>query len=118
MINNNYQFSLKTVLLLSSMFVANSGFSEGFFIELSHTIEEAKISVSPNDDKTSGSLTATLLICDGCTPKTYTFDQSTVFLNQFGASKPIEELHKWSGSRAMFHFRKADNHIEQLKILP
>jgi len=86
--------------------------------ELDHTIEGARITVNADNTGQRGTVTAELLICNGCTPKIYTFDHSTVFINALGARKPIEELVTWSGSQAMFHYRLADSHIHEIKILP
>ena len=86
--------------------------------ELHHTVEEAKITITVGSNETEGTLTSFLLECAGCTPKKHTFNSSTILLNQFGTQRPIEELQSWSGNRAMFHYRKADNFIEQIQILP
>jgi len=86
-------------------------------IERTHTIEEARISVKASSN-TEGTVTATLLICDGCTPTNYSFDDTTVLINALGQARPIEELETWSGNRAMFRFIKANQHIEQIRILP
>lgn len=86
--------------------------------ELHHTVEEAKVTISVGSNETEGTLTSFLLECPGCTPKEYSFNSVTILLNQFGAQRPIKELQSWSGNRAMFHYRKSDNFIEQLQILP
>ncbi|MBL4632217.1 MAG: hypothetical protein JKY14_14080 [Paraglaciecola sp.] len=104
-----------TVLMFGSVFVNASGPG---MIELHHTVEEARISVTMSDDGQSGTLTASLLECDGCSPQDYTFNSSTLLINQFGAQRPFTELKTWSGNRAMFHYLKANNHIEQIQILP
>jgi hypothetical protein len=87
-------------------------------VELSHTVEEARISITMSENGQSGTLTARLLECSGCTPKDYTFNNTTILINQFGAERPIEELKTWGGNRAMFHYLKANNQIEQIHILP
>lgn len=104
-----------TVLMLGSVFV---NASEPMMIELHHTVEEARISVTMSDDGQSGILTASLLECDDCSPQDYIFNSTTLLINQFGAQRPFTELKTWSGNRAMFHYLKANNHIEQIQILP
>jgi hypothetical protein len=86
--------------------------------ELGHTIEGSRIIVKVDNTRQSGTVTAELLDCNGCTPQVYVFDRSTVFINALGAKKPIEELVTWSGSQAMFHYRLADNHIHKIQIRP
>lgn len=92
--------------------------SELGMVELHHTVEEARISITMSDDGQSGILTADLLECNGCSPQDYTFNSSTILINQFGTQRPFIELNSWSGNRAMFHYLKANNHIEQIHILP
>lgn len=111
------QLTGKLLIIVFLTFGSVATFADGLLVEHSHTVEEARISVDSKTE-TSGVLTASLLECDNCSANEYSYDGSTVFLNQFGARKAIEELPKWSGSRAMFHFRLADKHIEQLQILP
>jgi len=86
--------------------------------ELDHTVEGSRITVNVDNTGQRGTVTAELLNCSGCTPKVYVFDSSTVFINALGARKPIGELVTWSGSQAMFHYRLADSHIHEIKILP
>lgn len=84
-----------------------------------HVVEEARIGIKITEDKSySGTLTATLLECPGCSAKTYSFDSSTQLINQFGKALPITELKSWSGNRAMFTYRKKDGHVEKIQILP
>lgn len=87
-------------------------------VELHHTVEEARISITMPASGDSGTLTARLLECNNCSPKDYTFNSATILVNQFGAVRPVKELKTWSGNRAMFHYLKANNHIEQIHILP
>ena len=87
-------------------------------VEFQHTVEEARISIVMSANGQNGTLTARLFECSGCTPKDYTFSSTTILVNQFGAERPIEELKTWSGNRAMFRYLKANNHIEQIHILP
>lgn len=87
-------------------------------VEFQHTVEEARISIAMSANGQSGTLTARLLECSGCTPKDYTFNSTTILVNQFGAVRSIEELKTWSGNRARFRYLKANNHIEQIHILP
>ena len=87
-------------------------------VELHHTVEEARVSITMSANGQNGTLTARLLECNNCSPKDYTFNSTTILVNQFGAVRPIEELKTWSGNRAMFHYLKANNHIEQIHILP
>lgn len=86
-------------------------------IVLTHTVEEARITIKMTDQQ-SGVLTARFIECSGCVPKNHFFDSSTKLINQFGAQRPIEELESWSGNRAMFRYRKADNIIQKIQILP
>ena len=110
--------TITTLLATLVLFTSSAINALGPTIELHHTVEEARISVTANTDDLSGSVTAKLLECNGCEPVTYNYDASTVFINALGAPKPIDELKTWSGNRAMFHFRKADKYIEQIQILP
>lgn len=104
-----------TIVMLA---ISTMSFASGpELIELHHTVEEARIKIELSDQQ-SGVLTAQLLECGGCTPKNYSFDSATVLINQFGAQRPIEELGSWSGNRAMFHYLKSNNHVEQIQILP
>jgi hypothetical protein len=106
---------LFTALILGSAFTSAS---ELGMVELHHTVEEARISITMSDDRQSGTLTAYLLECSGCSPQDYTFNSSTTLINQFGAQRPFTELNSWNESRAMFHYLKANNYIEQIHILP
>ena len=106
---------LITVLTFGATFTSAS---EPLLVELHDTVEEARISITMSDDGQSGTLTARLLECKGCPPKNYTFNSGTTLINQFGAQRPFTELNGWSGNRAMFHYLKANNHIEQIQILP
>lgn len=106
---------LITVLAFGYTFASAS---ELEMVELHHTVEEARISIAMSDDGQSGTLTARLLECNNCSPKDYTFNSSTILINQFGAKRPSTELNSWSGNRAMFHYLKANNYIEQIHILP
>lgn len=107
-------FATTSLLMIS---VASNAYGP-IMKELDHTIEGARITVNTDNTGQRGTITAELLVCNGCTPKIYTFDHSTVFTNALGARKPIEELVTWSGSQAMFHYRLADSHIHEIKILP
>jgi len=113
-------FNLRLIMMTSAIFIAANMpvYAYGPLMkELHHTVEEAKISISMADEQ-SGKLTARFIECNGCSPSEYSFDGTTTLINQFGAVRPIKELKTWSGNRAMFHFRKSDNHIEHIKILP
>jgi hypothetical protein len=119
MISNNlkrlYQLSIVASLLILS---ANSYAYGPIMRALEHTIEGARITVHVENTRNSGTVTAQLLDCNGCIPKVYVFDSSTVFINALGAKKPINELVTWSGSVAMLSYRLDDNHIQEIKILP
>ena len=53
-----------------------------------------------------------------CEPQHYTFDGTTTFINAFGAERPITELQTWSGYYASFTYRKEDDHVVKIKIIP
>ena len=109
----------KIGILTFLLAISASNHADGALLEeLHHTVEEAKITISVGSNETEGTLTSFLLECSGCTPKKYTFNSATTLLNQFGTQLSIKELQSWSGNRAMFHYRKADNFIEQIQILP
>ena len=105
-------------LIIVMLTISTMSFASGpELIELHHTVEEARINIKLSDPQ-SGVLTARLLECPSCSPNNYSFDSETVLINQFGAQRPIEELDSWSGSRAMFHYLKSNNYVEQIQILP
>lgn len=114
-----FKFFSKIGIAVFLLAISASNHAEGPMLEeLHHTVEEAKITISIGNNKSEGTVTSHLLECSGCTPKEYDFNSATILLNQFGAQRPINELQSWSGNRAMFHYRKADNIIEQIQILP
>mgnify|MGYP003639657103 CR=1 FL=1 len=39
-------------------------------------------------------------------------------INAFGAERPISELQTWSGYHASFTYRKEDDHVVKIKIIP
>ncbi len=105
-------------LIIVMLTISTMSFASGpELIELHHTVEEARINIELSDQQ-GGVLTARLLECPNCSANNYSFDSSTVLINQFGAQRPIEELESWNGNRAMFHYLKSNNYIEQIKILP
>lgn len=113
-----FKYLSRTGLLAFLLAISAYSYAAAPMLELHHTVEEAKITISVGNNETEGTLTSFLLECAGCTPKKHTFNSSTILLNQFGTQRPIKELQSWSGNRAMFHYRKADNFIEQIQILP
>ena len=111
--------TIKSFALSLLILATGNTFAAGpLLAELHHTVEEARITVIAEENSTQGAVTAKLLECNGCEPATYTFDQSTIFINALGAERPIDELKSWSGGRAMFHYLKANGHIEPIEILP
>ena len=118
MATQTFKYLSKLGILTFLLAISASNYANGPLQELHHTVEEAKITISVSSNETEGTLTSFLLECLGCTPKKYTFNSATILLNQFGTQRPIQELQGWSGNRAMFHYRKVDNFIEQIQILP
>lgn len=112
---------IKTIAcLLATLLFSASAMAYGPVMrESTEVVEEARITIEMTDKANiAGTLTAKLLECSGCIPKSYHFDSNTLLLNQFGAERPISELMNWSGNRAMFTFRKADGQVVKVQILP
>lgn len=104
------------IALLAS--VAPSYASNIVFEQITNTIEEARISVTTGQTQSEGIVTTRIPNCSECTIEQYPFDAETILVNHFGKLLSITDLKSWSGSRAMVRYRRADDLIEFIQILP
>ena len=119
MATRTLKFLNKTGMFIFLLAFSSYNYAGGPIIEvLDRTIEFARITISTEDSNTEGTLTVEFIGCNSCTPQTYSFDSSTVLINQLEAERPIKELKSWSGNKAMVRYRKADGHVKTVKILP
>lgn len=119
MATRTLNFLNKASVLIFLLAFSSYNYASGPIIEvLDRTIEYARITISTEDSNTEGTITVEFIGCNSCTPQTYNFDSSTVLINQLGAERPIKELQSWSGNKAMVRYRKADDHVKTVQILP
>ncbi len=112
--------SLSNISMFIVLFaLSTSNYASGPGMEvLEQTIEQSRITVSTEDSDTKGTLTIQFIECNDCDTQTYHFDNNTILINPMGAERPIKELQSWSGNKAMVRYRKADGHVNIVKILP
>lgn len=118
---NKFSFYLTTILLL--FMHSSTASADRVFIQLEKTIEEARITVKPNQKEVEendvlGTLTATYIDCPNCQPQTFAYTKTTQLTNQFGAEKPIDELASWNGNRALIRYYIESKQIKLIEILP
>tara|TARA_R110002124_G_scaffold101003_2_gene248360 strand:- start:120 stop:500 length:381 start_codon:yes stop_codon:yes gene_type:complete len=103
------------------LLTANTALAFGpIMVELVRTIEIARVEIKTTDGvQGMGTVIASPDQCSiDCEPQHYTFDGTTTFINAFGAERPITELQTWSGYYASFTYRKEDDHVVKIKIIP